>query len=423
MPRRKRKRSDADPSSVNSKTTDITPADLGTSQQSSKPPSVEELVERVRNLTSIVMDLTDKQKKTKKRKRSPSISTVSSNSSTSTSEISSPSEAESEDSGDDLASQRNSRKAPCSSTWRQNKRSRKQDCRHRSSNQVRKEDRVHQSLPSISSSLLKKIKSREFIEFNLLLSRPIASPMTSNSQVAYNIQFSGKKGISVKARDPTKPAVVDLVSFLEAWNIYFEASIAFHPHLMGELLGYQKMICEYASQFKPQAWLAYDKAHRQACAVNQSLRLDVRNDQAYHRYLRDIHILPVCYICHRFGHMAATCPEKDRSVTPKPDYPTVPRPPMQPSPYHYYAPSASQSAPPSQPPPSFHSQPSQSSGQPFRFQRATPAIVCGAKFCALFNKTGRCTAGCPPESHRYNRAGCGETHPGVSCPKLPQRKP
>ena len=214
--------------------------------------SVEELAEEVRNLTSIVMDLTDKQKKTKKRKHSPSISTVSSNSSTSTSEISSLPEAKLEDSGDDLASQRNSRKAPCSSTWHQNKQFQKQDGRHRSPKQVREENRVHQSLPSISSSLLKKIKPLEFIEFNLLLSRSIACPMTSDSQVACNIQFSGKKGISVKARDPTKPAVVDLVTFLEAW-IYFKASIAFHPHLVGELLGYQKIICEYASQFKPQA--------------------------------------------------------------------------------------------------------------------------------------------------------------------------
>ena len=183
------------------------------------------------------------------------------------------------------------------------------------------------------------------------------------------------------------------------------------------------MICEYSSQFKPQAWLAYDRAHRQACAVNQSLRLDARNDQAYHRYLRDIHTLPVCYICHRFGHMAATCLEKDRSVTPKPDYPMETRPPMQPSPYHYNALSTSQSAPPSQPSPSFHSQPSQSSSQPFCWQRETPAVVWGAKFCALFSQTDRCTAGCPPEYSRCNRAGCGEPHPRVSCPKLPQRKP
>ena len=56
--------------------------------------------------------------------------------------------------------------------------------------------------------------------------------MTSNSQVAYSIQFSGDKGISVKARDLTQPAIVDLVTFLEAWNIYFETSVAFHPHLV-----------------------------------------------------------------------------------------------------------------------------------------------------------------------------------------------
>ena len=202
-------------------------------------------------------------------------------------------------------------------------------------------------MPSISSSLLKKIKSREFIEFNLLLSRPIASPMTSNSQVAYNIQFSGNKGISVKARDPTEHTVVDLVTFLEAWNIYFEASIASHPHLVSELLGYQKMICGCASQFKPQAWLAYDRAHRQTCAVNQSLRLDVRNDQAklslvslgHPHFTRLLHLSPF------WPYQAATCvkiDEKDRSVTYKPDYPTVPRPSIQPSPYHYYAPSASQ---------------------------------------------------------------------------------
>ena len=143
MPRCKSKRSDADLSSVISQTTDITPADPGTSQQSNKPPSVEEFAAGVRNFTNIVMDLTDKQKRSKKGKHSLSILTVSSDSSTSTSEISSSSEGELEDSRDVLASQRNSRKAPCSSARRQNKRSRKQDGRHRSSKQGREKGRVH----------------------------------------------------------------------------------------------------------------------------------------------------------------------------------------------------------------------------------------------------------------------------------------
>ena len=76
-PRRKSKRPDTDPSSVLSETTDITLADPGTSQHSSKPPSVEELAAGVRNLTHNFMDLTDKQKRSKQRKHSPSISTLS----------------------------------------------------------------------------------------------------------------------------------------------------------------------------------------------------------------------------------------------------------------------------------------------------------------------------------------------------------
>ena len=70
VPRCKSECSDANPSSVISQTTNITPANPGTAQQSSKPPSIEELAEEVRNLTNIVMVLTDKQKRSKKRKQS-----------------------------------------------------------------------------------------------------------------------------------------------------------------------------------------------------------------------------------------------------------------------------------------------------------------------------------------------------------------
>ena len=71
VPRRKSKRSNVDPSSVISQTTDITPANPGTLKQSSKPPSIEELAEGVRNLINIVMDLKDKQKRSEKRKHGP----------------------------------------------------------------------------------------------------------------------------------------------------------------------------------------------------------------------------------------------------------------------------------------------------------------------------------------------------------------
>ena len=34
-----------------------------------------------------------------------------------------------------------------------------------------------------------------------------------------------------------------------------------NPNIVTELLGYQKMISEYATQFKPQVWLALMREH------------------------------------------------------------------------------------------------------------------------------------------------------------------
>ena len=50
------------------------------------------------------------------------------------------------------------------------------------------------SLPSISKSSLKKIRAHDFVNFDLLLSQPLSSPAYLDSQVPYNINFSGKTG-------------------------------------------------------------------------------------------------------------------------------------------------------------------------------------------------------------------------------------
>ena len=243
-------------------------------------PSLADLATQVKNLTEIVGHLVKRKRKSRKRKQViPSE----------TSDLSSDSNSDDASSSDDrLASLR---KAPS-----QKKKHAKKHGRHGSdassdngsetSWTVTESEKTARELPAISTSLLRKVKAREFINFDLLLARPIDGPSDTGSQVAYNIQFSGRQGISVKAKDPTKPKVVDIVSYLEAWNVFFEATIAFHPHMVSELLGYQKMISEYAAQFKPQAWLAYDRAHRQARAVNKSKPWDERDDKAYQRFMR-----------------------------------------------------------------------------------------------------------------------------------------
>ena len=60
------------------------------------------------------------------------------------------------------------------------------------------------SLPSILKSSLKRIRACEFINFDLLLSQLLSSPAYSDSQVAYNINFSGNTGLSLHASGPPK---------------------------------------------------------------------------------------------------------------------------------------------------------------------------------------------------------------------------
>ena len=145
--------------------------------------------------------------------------------------------------------------------------------------------------------------------------------------------------------------------------------------------------------------------------------------EAYHKYLRD-NTLPVCFICQQSGHMSTGCPNKTRPLLPQ-NGPTQ-RYPLQQSSYHYYANSAHQATPPTQTlssSQSFHlpAANTASTSQPFCTLKAPPAIITGVRFCHAYNQTGRCTAGCPEESHNCNRAGCGEPHPGNSCPKILQQ--
>ena len=101
-------------------------------------------------------------------------------------------------------------------------------------------------------------------------------------KVAYNIQVNSKKGISVKADELSKLPVRDLTSCMKAWNMFLSATLIYHPDLLGQLLGYQKLVVELASQYKSQAWLAYDWEHTcmQTCVLDFSRQWDIRNEEA-----------------------------------------------------------------------------------------------------------------------------------------------
>ena len=127
-------------------------------------------------------------------------------------------------------------------------------------------------------------------------------------KVGYNIQVNGKKGTSVKADESSKLPVTDQTSCMKAWNMFLSATLIYHSDLLGQLLGYQRLIAELAGQYKSQAWLAYDWEHRQACALDISRQWDIRNEEASFKYLRESALLPICFFCQCGGHLRSSCP-------------------------------------------------------------------------------------------------------------------
>ena len=176
------------------------------------------------------------------------------------------------------------------------------------------DEHIPEGLPTLPLQTLKQIRAHEFINFNSLLASTLFSPDSDNiDDLRYKIDFSRKKGFSSKASNPARRSLCDLSSFMKAWNSFLKATLYFYPEMLDEMLGYQKLICELAARYKPVAWLAYDKEHRQACAINHNLRWDKRNTDAFQRHVEG-NSLPICYICKRVGHRSLECPGKEKDM-------------------------------------------------------------------------------------------------------------
>ena len=75
------------------------------------------------------------------------------------------------------------------------------------------------------------IRRGEFINFDQLL--PSVSHLAMDE---YSIEVHSN---SVNASWANQPKTKDLHSLLTAWNIYLQAMIVYHPHLVSQLIHYQ----------------------------------------------------------------------------------------------------------------------------------------------------------------------------------------
>ena len=99
------------------------------------------------------------------------------------------------------------------------------------------------------------------MNFNDLLQKNLYG--LDQSHVTYAVTVdSGSSGqsVSLVPSRPRKRKVVDLNSWLEAWNTCMRVFIYYHPHMLNPLLAYQSIICNFSHKFKPGDWLNYDLA-------------------------------------------------------------------------------------------------------------------------------------------------------------------
>ncbi len=107
--------------------------------------------------------------------------------------------------------------------------------------------------------------------------------------------------------------------WLEAWNIYIQGMVRYHPKLAPELLSYLESICGFQLIYPLTAWLKYDPAFRMAMGLNKSLSWSRTDDYAFNKFLRSAgaSALPnqtsqtqqkTCFRCSSPGHLANNCP-------------------------------------------------------------------------------------------------------------------
>ena len=102
---------------------------------------------------------------------------------------------------------------------------------------------IPEGLPTLPLQTLKQIRALELICFKLLLSSTLFSPDSdATDDLVCEIDFSRKKGFSLKASNPARRSVRNLSSFMEALNSFLKANLYFYPDMLDEMLGYQKLM-------------------------------------------------------------------------------------------------------------------------------------------------------------------------------------
>ena len=121
----------------------------------------------------------------------------------------------------------------------------------------------------VPKRLARRIKAGKYVTFDKLLT-PSDSPPLAVAVLRKSRRSREKKR-----------SVIDLASWLEAWNRYLCTRLSFRPQMALELAKYQTLIVMLFNHYPPQACLRYDSLFRQAAGQDKALRWDTVREDIY----------------------------------------------------------------------------------------------------------------------------------------------
>ena len=251
------------------------------------------------------------------------------------------------------------------------------------------------------------------MEFHDLLPTPPAIQPSAQFNLSYD---STTENFAIK-KETRHSRVRDFCSWMQAWNLFFQAAIHYATYPLAHLLSYQNRITDYVRKYPFSNVLSFDRAARNRIALNKDISFHDHDEDSFSAFLPNQQ-LPQCFECRMPGHYSNTCPEKNNIKPTTPYYSRNYNHPKE------YQANQKQQATRFRPQ---HQQQNSQPASPLNNTSTPPHVTAKTYYptsnttCRYYNSLQKCVINNCRFTHACSQ--CKQSHPVHRCPNKSQYKP